>query len=439
MENSVNYNTKLKNKLIYSIIGIFLGVGLIPTSAFAANFLINPPVVGDGTAYQVDLTSYIPFSADNKLYISLTIPAPVFDASAGFSSLSCGSMCSGWGGLRTIPNYETWYITDSNGNNFYWTSSSEHSGGSFYINGVVATSTFYNPDSGFDPYASTTRFVSVTSPANFATKLSTTVTFSGTYYINPSDISNQQYDVPPYLQIIGESGQLTGSTTDNGLKFIIRLPVSTTTAGNIHSFSTTTTLSDNTRYTWDVNLNYVASSNGLDTSIFAAHTLSSGYGFFQFTTGNFVPPEAKVTFDLSHCNPLGSFDAGDCLKNLIVPSPAYTAIALGEIKGDMATIPPWGYVTRIIDLISTSTATTSLPVLSYTFQSDSPFSGKTLTFDVSNYMAQAKTLSDQATSNTDHKNVWQILGPIVNTFFYLILVFAILQDLGIARLIHHKR
>jgi len=280
-----------------------------------------------------------------------------------------------------------------------------------------------------------THFVSITSPANFATGLGTTVTLSGSYYMTGTDIHGTNDVGPgafhPYITIQGASSEATSS------EFSFLIPI--LHFDSFQSFSTTTVVLDNNRYRWDASFTCFNNDWGWYTcGQNASVNLSSGYGFFQFTTGSFNPASSLKAFDLSMCNPLSGFDAVTCLKNLIIPSEYTIGVQLGSLKTLAATVPPFGYLTRIISIIATS-STTGVPTLSYTFQNDSPLAGDTLTFNVSSYMTQAATLSNSMTSNTDHKNVWEIMGPIVNTFLYLILVFAILHDLTGIKLIHHKR
>lgn len=99
---------------------------------------------------------------------------------------------------------------------------------------------------------------------------------------------------------------------------------------------------------------------------------------------------------------------------------------------------PFGYVTRIYDIF-TDTATTALPTLSYTFSSSFPapfLAGQTLAFNPWQYMyTDGSLVKDVWKSDIagEEKNVWEIVGPLVDWFVYLMLALLIFHDItGIA-------
>ncbi len=131
---------------------------------------------------------------------------------------------------------------------------------------------------------------------------------------------------------------------------------------------------------------------------------------------------------LKACNPLSGFDVRQCISGLIIPEQPDIDASLKDLHDTVLTKAPFGWISRIATLIST-TSTTTIPSISYTFQSDSPLSGDTLSFDLGNYLQQASVLSSQMTSNTDHKTVWQILQYPIDLFLYLYLAYVMLQDI----------
>ncbi len=132
---------------------------------------------------------------------------------------------------------------------------------------------------------------------------------------------------------------------------------------------------------------------------------------------------------LRSCNPFNNFDISQCVSGLIIPADEDVTSSLNSIKGNIMSRAPFGWIVRISTLIAT-TSTTTIPSISYTFQSDSPLAGDTLSFDVSSYMSQASALSGEMTSNMpDHKTVWEILQTPINMFLYIFLVYVMITDI----------
>jgi hypothetical protein len=118
-----------------------------------------------------------------------------------------------------------------------------------------------------------------------------------------------------------------------------------------------------------------------------------------------------------------------CFAYLLFPNPTEIANNTETLKNKVLTKFPIGYITRLYTILS-STGTTTIPVLSYTWANDGgPFSGKTLSFDVDSIMVQAKGLTNEMTSNTDHKTVWDIFMPFVNLFLALFLIYSMVGDI----------
>ena len=141
----------------------------------------------------------------------------------------------------------------------------------------------------------------------------------------------------------------------------------------------------------------------------------------------------------STCNPLGAFDIRSCLSFLFVPDSNALNDSLNTLKNGVLNRAPWGYITRIINIMATTSITT-LPVLSYTFQGDSPLAGDTLSYDTGAYLTASAQISNEAVSNMpDHKTVWEILKTPISLFIYLVLVLGMLKDITGIPFIHHKK
>ena len=150
-------------------------------------------------------------------------------------------------------------------------------------------------------------------------------------------------------------------------------------------------------------------------------------GAFQTAQQAINAALASTTSNLANvCSPFSSgFSFADCLTATIWPGSA-------SINDDMVILKntaPLGYIFRLIDIVSTTTASTSMPQISYTFASTSPFAGVNIHYDPFGSIAEAGTLVNSIHSDQSGKNVWDILMPVVNIFIYLVLFSMIIHDL----------
>ena len=128
------------------------------------------------------------------------------------------------------------------------------------------------------------------------------------------------------------------------------------------------------------------------------------------------------------CNPLSSrFNLGDCTSALLWPTTA-------EMSDNFVTIeysPPLGYVVRLIDILKNTTATTSLPSISYAFASTSPMAALgNIHFEPFQSIAQSGQLIGELHSDrADNATVWDIFMPFIRIFVYLVLILMIIHDL----------
>lgn len=143
----------------------------------------------------------------------------------------------------------------------------------------------------------------------------------------------------------------------------------------------------------------------------------------------------------SSCDPLSGFNIGNCLVALIVPAPVDLNNDVTLMQGAVLTRAPFGWVERIVNLIATS-STSTLPVVSYTFQNDSPLNGTNISFDVgANMTAASDFITNQATSDIsgNKKNVWQIMQPVVDLFVYVFLLYVMIRDVTGLRVVPHNK
>lgn len=153
------------------------------------------------------------------------------------------------------------------------------------------------------------------------------------------------------------------------------------------------------------------------------------------STAAFIEDPGIFSGVQDNCNPISGFSAVECISALFVPSQSFMLSSMEATKENILSKVPLGYVTRVVDIMSTTTASTTPPGISYTFE-DTPLEGQTIAFDFFGSLTEASTIvEDTLVSNTvDEKNVWEILMPVINPIIYLFLLFMIINDItGIHR------
>jgi len=122
----------------------------------------------------------------------------------------------------------------------------------------------------------------------------------------------------------------------------------------------------------------------------------------------------QVTDVHTYCNVLSGFSAEQCILGLFLVSGDQGAQLSSAAQNAILTKAPIGYATRVVNIVN-GTATATLPVISYTFGSSTPLGSLgPWTLDLNTYFAQAVEIGSSTLSdNIDHKNIWDILDPIV--------------------------
>jgi len=266
--------------------------------------------------------------------------------------------------------------------------------------------------------ASTTRIISITSPLDNSVQ-NTSVTFSGTYYYNTDyrDATITPSWSPWIYIIINPKGQYSTTTYK-----AIQVPI--TSFNTVGTFSTTTTLEDNSRYVWTATIYCTRTYDAFTSCDETNHP-----GFYQFTTGLFDPTYGQ-NFDLSRCNPL-NFDGVDCFYNLIAPNNAAFPRLMGEAKEAYARAWPIGYISRFMEIIASSSAIKP-PFISI----DLPVGG-VLTLDPWDKLMGTTSIISQASSTFtlngvtkgDGRSLRQITEPYWRYLWFFILGIAILRDI----------
>jgi len=274
---------------------------------------------------------------------------------------------------------------------------------------------------------SITRINSVSSPLDGATT-TTTVTFSGSYYVSSLDLTFDSLPANYFDIYISNASDNATSSINN--QYRLRFPV--TLYDQTVSFSTTTTVLDNQRYIWQGALNR-GDINILQSIPFPDTSKS----FYQFTTGNF-DPSYGLSYDISSCNLIAfsGFDIQDCLYNLIFPNNFVFALKMNEAKEAYIHAWPIGYWTRFIYLL-TSSSTEPLPELVL----PTPFGDFNLTpwnflfGSTSPLTLASSSLIFNGVEYGDHRSFRDIVEPYWNLLWYILLGLAIIHDItGIGRI-----
>ncbi len=154
-------------------------------------------------------------------------------------------------------------------------------------------------------------------------------------------------------------------------------------------------------------------------------TTSSGIGVTHIPT-----PNETITAVASNCNPFNSFfSISGCVSYLFFPDTQAAANNVAFLRDNILVKFPLGYFTRFYTILS-GHSTTTIPAISYTWANDGgPLAGKTLAFNVDDYMVQAKGLTEEMVSNTDHKTVYDIFMPFINLFLAIVVFYNLIEDI----------
>jgi len=144
----------------------------------------------------------------------------------------------------------------------------------------------------------------------------------------------------------------------------------------------------------------------------------------EFTNATTTP------IDTSSCG-IGAFDLSDCFDVLFGwHTPAMTSV-FTDIKDGFLSYAPFGYVTRTVEILS-STATTSIPEISFTFADDFPIEAlqeQEFSFDVFSDEAQTLLTEEIVSTGDNPLNVWDIFSDIITSVIYMWLLYIIFFDL----------
>jgi len=322
---------------------------------------------------------------------------------------------------------------------------------------VWTGSSLDEPDEDLDR----TRFVLITSPEDeevIAT--STAVTFSSYIYASQRDIGEEisssdwyveltvRYNADDQLAIANRA--LTEKTIIVPYDFVATYnEVSTTTM----AFDIGSTIPREGRYTitwklrrptWTATLTsffgldayFNAGVLAVDTSHFVIGSLTPYDEYMTSIEEGIATSFASTTLAtlsqrLGTCNPLGgNFSMLDCVIGLFTLDTQSSSTLVEQFRTMIATRAPLGYVTRVVDIFTAETATSSLPVISYTFATSSPLGAETIEFDMQEIFTDADSLMRvDLVSEKTGDNLWEIIMPFINALLYAILFYKIYKDI----------
>lgn len=132
---------------------------------------------------------------------------------------------------------------------------------------------------------------------------------------------------------------------------------------------------------------------------------------------------------LKSCSPLsGDFSIIECVVGLFIPSGDDLHSLVRLFYDEFATRVPWGYVTRLVQVLG-SNATTSIPALTLHLPASSPIAGTSTPLgNIDSAITSASVILSTDIDNDAGGNIWDTVMPIVRIMFYLILMIMIVHD-----------
>jgi len=166
---------------------------------------------------------------------------------------------------------------------------------------------------------------------------------------------------------------------------------------------------------------YIGGKTGFDISQEAGNL-----GIFGLAPGS-DPFAATTTNAALDCNIAISFDLNKCLWSFVVPN-QYLA---NQVLTNFKSLPILGWPIRFVEIVITTTATSSLPTINYTFSNNNSFvGGVNIHFNPWQYMFVSGSLvKDAWVADDGSGNIWDIMGPFVKLVVYLTLGFVIIRRL----------
>ncbi len=481
----------MKNKLLYSLIGIFLGGGVILSSLNyvyadfpSPNIQVYPNFLATSSypnGYTTDWFSSPSKSLVDSLTWASTWLGPFQNNGTCTGSYPSSGNSYSYVASTTDPN--TCFLVIANGQNGGFDTGGNNAmgqdqlvfnnssavGNYFYIalatngNYYYATAYWNGSSPVFSDGSNLTHFISL-SPTNSST-VSTTTSVGALLYANASDFPNYGRLHVHFTQDSAFACQNSGAVYDaiatcagsNVPASPIDIDFSTSTLGQLlsgnYNQSQLVTFGGGGNWTGVYTIDQVSSpwylfglSHSYNTLVSTTTHFTVGYPSpMDLARAAVMAAQSTIASTTAHgvaailasttaswdgaCKPFSlSFSISDCLTLTIWPGTAAINDDLTIIKQT----PPWGYVFRTIDILNEPFSTTTLPTIDYTFATGTPLAViGDIHFDPFGEIEQSGTLINEMRSDRqDGASVWTILMPIVNIVVYLTLGFMIIHDLS---------
>jgi len=309
-------------------------------------------------------------------------------------------------------------------------------------------------ESTFNENAGLTRIIDIDPAEGETVATSTSFQLSASWYIAEDDYND---DYTLRFRYIRQQDLQASVANIELLYTVIDYPVSSSGFGN---YSTTTDISENGKYLYSVELR----QSSIINSILSWFSLSNVYdpGLVVRRESDFIAGELttldQYIEDMSstttallndpgvfsdiedNCNPLSGFSALQCLVALLIPNSNQLQTTINTLKDQVLTKAPVGYITRVVSIM-TDTATSTFPLASLSFNSNSPvIPNGSYEVDFVGIMAEAGSILDATHSEgglidtAEDESFWDVVMPAVNTVVYLGLFLLVFHDVtGIRR------
>ena len=303
----------------------------------------------------------------------------------------------------------------------------------------------YSLFDGVAPRLDLTRIISFL-PADGTTTPSfpTPVDFSLHAYINSSDIGNFT-GVKITFENIDQNGILAGISP---YTFTLLDRVAATSSGDFYYATSTPLPNGNYRVTATLEgttifgiINPLRGFLGtideqvhqfiVGSSTFIGSLSQNSFGEIGSVLG--VLPATSTTALAGTCNPLGSFDAIQCLSFLFIPSATQIQSSFSSLYSGVLTHFPLGYVTDFIAILATTT-TSAIPVINATVPNGVIGTGAHISLDLAHsldYILNATSSIYNNASASSTQTLYQITSYYWNILVYVLTgLFILARVLG---------
>jgi len=292
------------------------------------------------------------------------------------------------------------------------------------------------PTSGVD---TSTHIISFNPANNSVATSGMPVSINVSAYINPADLSWLK-GISVWIKNGSQNGIIESLLYNQEWYF----PISDISGGGQFDFSTTTMSIPDGNYIVEVflNTNYLG---GSVNNIFSQYKYGSASQdnsnplaqYHQYIVGTssalgsilqgqnnefesiLSATTSSSTISISSCNILSGFDFGKCMTYAFVPSDKQVKTFINNLNTSVFTHFPFGYVTRLYDIIIGNT-TSTLPTLSITIPTGMPDAGATLDLTPWGKLMGEGSLLATATSSVTGVTFYNSFSDYWKAFVYFV-------------------